>query len=68
MATYPSRVEVGETMIDTTTRKTLRVVRLVGSNQAEIEEVGSTSGAVSEIIDVSYLVRGIASGAIKRIG
>lgn len=67
MITYPARFSVNDVVIDTTTRKTLKVVRLVGSTQVEVQDIAFTDSYQSEVIDTSYLIRGTASGSIKRI-
>jgi hypothetical protein len=64
---YPNRFRVGDVLIDTSTRTTLKVVRLVGSSQAEIQNLTYVSYYQSEVIDLSYLIRGVSSGSIKRI-
>lgn len=67
MVTYPSRFTVGDVLIDTTTKQTLQVVRSVGSSQVEVQDIAFTASYKSEVIDVGYLIRGVASGYIKRI-
>lgn len=67
MATYPSRFTVGELLIETTTRRTLKVVRLVGSSQVEVQDISFTEKYKGEVMDINYLRRGVANGSIKRI-
>ena len=67
MTTYPSRFTVGELLIETATRRTLKVVRLVGSAQVEVQDLAVTEKYEGEVMDINYLRRGVASGTIKRI-
>lgn len=67
MTTYPSRFTIGELLIEVASRRTLKVVRLVGSAQVEVQDISFTEKYVGEVMDVNYLRRGVANGSIKRI-
>jgi hypothetical protein len=67
MVTYPARFVVGEIFIDTSTRKTLKVARLVGSSQIELQDIGYQNSYESEVVDIDFLKSRIAAGSIKRL-
>lgn len=59
------KLEVGDLLLDTGTRVTLRVSRLIGNSRVEVVEL--TPMAEPRIVDSSYYVRGIVSGSVRRI-
>lgn len=67
MTTYPSKFTVGDILVETSTRRSLKVIRLVGSSQVEVQDIGVTNKYDAEVVDLSYLRRGVANGSIKRI-
>jgi len=67
MTDYPSKFAVGDILIETPTKKSLKVVKLVGSSQVELQDLAVTNKYDSDVVDLSYLVRGVANGSIKRI-
>lgn len=59
------KLNVGDILLDTSTRTSLRVLRLIGNNRVEV--VGVATGSTPQIVDAVRFVRGIASGSVQRI-
>ncbi len=58
-------LRVGDILLNTITRRSLRVLRLIGNSRVEVVDL--EEGSTSQLIDSAQLVRGITSGSVRRV-
>lgn len=58
-------LRVGDVLLDTSTRITVQVTRLIGNNRVETKDI--RPGFLPAIVESAQLVRGITSGRIHRV-
>lgn len=58
-------IRVGDVLLDTANRGTVKVTRLIGNERIEIADLQDLSAV--RIVESAYYVRGITSGNVRRV-
>lgn len=58
-------LRVGDVLLDTSSRQTVKVLRLIGNRRVEVLDL--RSGSVAKIVESEPFMRGITSGKVYRV-